>query len=115
MGMGDHKASGINSFDAKFFKSVWRIVGTDVKKSSSPFFKRRKMFLVVNCTLVSSLIPKKASVTHLRDMRPISCRTTIAKIISKNLANRLGKVSVVSGKQSIFIPGRYVLRCSIVY
>lgn len=65
------------------------------------------MFKIVNCALVT-LIPKTQNAKNMRDLRPISCCTTLYKIISKILINRLSKVisSVVDYSQFAFITGK---------
>ena len=57
------------------------------------------------------LIPKKEDSIHVKDYRPISLTTSMYKILSKVLAERLRRVmpSIVSITQSAFIGGRQIL------
>lgn len=52
----------------------------------------------INTTLVT-LSPKHNQVYELRDFRPISCYTTIYKIISKIMAGRISKVLTLQEKR----------------
>lgn len=73
------------------------------------FFKNERMYKAVNCTLVT-LIPKLAGACTMQEMRPISCCTTLYKIISKILTNRLSQVInyVVDEFQSAFLPSKVI-------
>lgn len=82
--IGDEKASGIDGFNAKFFKDSWSIVKNDVVEAVLDFFNTNKMYKAVNCTLVT-LLPKTPDAQEMKAMRPISCCTTLYKIISKVL------------------------------
>lgn len=108
-GIGDLKAPGIDGFNAKFFKSAWSVVGEDTIRAVQEFFVLEQMYMAVNCSVVT-LIPKIADATEVKDFRPISCCTTLYKIISKVLTNRLSKVigEVVHESQAAFIPGQQI-------
>ena len=56
------------------------------------------------------LIPKKVGASDVKDFRPISLTSSIYKIISKVLANRLREVlgSLLSPSQNAFIQGRQI-------
>lgn len=107
--LGDNKAPGIDGFNAKFFKNAWSTIGEDVKRAVRFFFTEKKLYPAANCTLVT-LIPKTKQARAVKNLRPISCCTTIYKIISKILTARLGAVicTVVNESQSAFIPGRKI-------
>ena len=90
--LGDNKAPGPDGFSSKFFKASWSIIRTDVSRAVRDFFNNNRLYRAVNSTLVS-LIPKKKEVVSIRDMRPISCCTTLYKIISKILTARLDRKS----------------------
>nr|XP_043615970.1 uncharacterized protein LOC122587876 [Erigeron canadensis] len=64
-----------------------------------------------NCSSHIALIPKKADVRELKDVRPITLIGCIKKTISKTLANKLkGKLSqVISQNQSVFLSDRNIL------
>ncbi|KAM6541640.1 hypothetical protein CsatB_006087 [Cannabis sativa] len=66
-------------------------------------------FLDINTTLIA-LIPKKQHASSLKYFWPISLCTTMYKVISKVLANRLKLVldNIISPFQSAFISGRII-------
>jgi hypothetical protein len=57
-----------------------------------------------------SLLPKKDSVVHVADFRPISLIHSIVKLVTKIMACRLADwlVGMVSSNQSAFIKGRFI-------
>lgn len=67
------------------------------------------MLKAINCKLVK-MIPKHGNDVRMKDMRPISLCTTMYKIISKVLTNRMREVnnSVQGDNQSTFSPGRVI-------
>ena len=89
--IGDLKAPGIDGYNAFFFKRAWNQIRNDVYAAVGDFFESATLYPALNCTLVT-LIPKTPTATRVQEMRPIACCTTIYKIISKILTNRLGKV-----------------------
>jgi hypothetical protein len=66
-------------------------------------------FSKLNSALVT-LIPKKEGADQVKDFRPISLVHSMAKLVTKILANRLGNKlqSMVSQRQSAFIKGRFI-------
>jgi hypothetical protein len=67
------------------------------------------MYRAVNCSLVT-LIPKHNGAKEIKDYRPIACCSTLYKIISKILANRLSKVlgTIVGENKSAFVKGQKI-------
>lgn len=76
--LGDCKAPGIDGLNAKCCKSTWSIVGEDVKRAVHDFFLNKRLYHGVNCTLVA-LVPKIIGPCSMKNMRPISCCTTVYK------------------------------------
>jgi hypothetical protein len=54
-------------------------------------FDNGRLYKAANCTLVT-LIPKTKEAKRIKEYRPISCCSTIYKIISKVLTKRMGEV-----------------------
>lgn len=67
------------------------------------------MYEPINTSLVI-LIPKNQEAKYARDYRPISCCTTIYKVISKVLTTRLSRVikNIVHQSQAAFVPGQKI-------
>jgi mannosylglycoprotein endo-beta-mannosidase len=70
--------------------------------------KIRRLELINQANIV--LLPKKNDATHLSDFRPISLINSLAKIITKLLADRLAPRldKLVSGAQNAFIKKRCI-------
>ncbi|CAK8538353.1 unnamed protein product [Lathyrus sativus] len=90
-GIGNDKALGIDGFEAYFYKKVWNIIKVDVIAAVQEFFKHNCLYRAANCSAVT-LVPKHKGAEKIKDYRPIACCSTLYKIISKILANRLSKV-----------------------
>ena len=82
--IGDLKSLGIDDYGAMFFKASWNTIRTDVIAAVKEFFEHGKMYMAVNCTLVT-LVPKHDKTKTIREYRPIAGCTTLYKIISKIL------------------------------
>lgn len=105
----DNTAPGIDGYGSKFFKTYWEIVKKDVCEAVWEFYNSGKMLTAINCTLVT-LIPKIPTAAKVSEYRPISCCTTVYKIISKVMTKRLSKViaSIIDMSQAAFIPGKHI-------
>ncbi|GAU23387.1 hypothetical protein TSUD_334350 [Trifolium subterraneum] len=103
--IGDLKSPGIDGCGAYFLKKAWRIVKTDILRAVHDFFDNGRLYKAANFTLVT-LIPKHKEVKRIKEYRPISCYSTIYKIISKVLTKRMGEVmtSIVGQNQVAFVP-----------
>ncbi|CAI9288727.1 unnamed protein product [Lactuca saligna] len=105
----DDKAPGPDGYSAKFFKSMWTIIGEDFCLAVKEFFANGKILKEINSTVIA-LVPKVNSPGKVSDFRPISCCSVIYKCISKiivgRVRNHLG--SIVADNQSAFIPGKSI-------
>ncbi|XP_074314153.1 uncharacterized protein LOC141649358 [Silene latifolia] len=102
-----NKSPGVDGFSSGFFKAAWTIIEHDLCTAIEDFFKTGFMPKQANVTLVT-LIPKKQTPQTIKDFRPISCCSTIYKIISKILTNGLKLImpSLVGPEQAAFVSGR---------
>nr|KAJ0222221.1 hypothetical protein LSAT_V11C200063020 [Lactuca sativa] len=92
--INDDKAPGPDGFSAKFFKSMWAVIGNDFCQAVKEFFCNGKLLKEVNATVIA-LVPKIDT--------PGKC---ISKIIVGRIRNYLN--FIVSNNQSAFIPGRSI-------
>lgn len=79
------------------------------------FFPVRKLEKSLDATFIS-LIPKKVWATEIKDFHPINLVNGVCKILSKILANHLGKVlgQIISKPQNTFIKGRQILHSVLI-
>jgi hypothetical protein len=102
------KVPGPDVYIGNFFKVSWDIIKEDLLRAA-PFFYdlHGQHFNLLNSAHIV-LIPKAVEAKALSDYRPISLTSSIAKILSKLLANRLSNSLdlLVSRNQSAFIRRR---------
>lgn len=89
MQMPAEKAPGPDGFIGLFYKKCWPIIRTDLIQALQAFhsLKTRKIELINQANIV--LLPKKEGAALLSEFRPISLINSVAKIITKILADRL--------------------------
>jgi hypothetical protein len=92
-----------------FFQQNWPSIKEEVSSAIIHFFNSGSLDDSINKTYIT-LIPKKTSLEHVTDFKPISLCNIIYKLISKALANRLktNLPHIISGSQSAFILGRLI-------
>lgn len=73
--IGDLKARGIDGYGAKFFKSTWSIVKSDLIVVCNGFFENGRMLNSINRILVT-LISKTLAAKTIKDYKPISYCTS---------------------------------------
>lgn len=107
--MPSDKAPGIDGFYVLFFKRTWGIIGREVCDVVKDFFTCGKMLKAINCATIT-LVPKCSNPSRIRDYRLIACCTTIYKLSSKILTNRMQHVidNLVGKEQATFVPGRVI-------
>lgn len=107
--MNVNKSLGIDGYGPGFFKETWSIMGNDVISAVQYFFLHNRLYKGFNCSVVA-LIPKHKEAKMVKDYIPISCCTTVYKIISKVLTNRLSRIigTIMGQNQAAFIPGQHL-------
>lgn len=86
-GINDTKTLSLNGLNACFFKRAWPIIAEDVVVAILDLFSTQRLYKPVNYACVT-LIPKLKNPTRVKEFRPISCCTTLYKIISRILITR---------------------------
>lgn len=99
-----------DSFIGLFYKKCWPVVGTDLVKALHAFhaLKTSRMELISEANIV--LIPEKEEATKVSEFQPISLINSLAKIITKILADKLAPKleELVFGCQNAFIKKRCI-------
>lgn len=73
-------APRMDGYGAQFYKAAWPIIKKDIMVAIQYFFVNKRMYKVVNSTLVI-MIPKNVNACMMKDYRPISCCTILYKLI----------------------------------
>jgi hypothetical protein len=105
------KAPGPDGYIGVFCKECWGLIKDDLMAAVNYFYAQHDQhFKQVNPAHII-LLPKKCDAMCVGDCRPISLTHSVAKLISKLLANRLSHHlnSIVSRAQSAFIRKRSIL------
>lgn len=99
------KAPGPDGYIGKFFTSCWEIINCDLLASINHFYNLNQQELHLLNQAFVVLIPKKDNPCSVSDYTPISWVHSFAKLVSKNLANRLAPVlpTLISLNQSAVI------------
>ncbi|CAA0382872.1 unnamed protein product [Arabidopsis thaliana] len=105
--MPKNKALGPDGFPVEFFLEAWNIVGPDTISVVKEFFISGHLPRRFNSTAIT-LIPKVTGADKLSQFRPVSCCTTIYKVIARLLKKRLQLFisDVVQTNQVGFVKGR---------
>ncbi|XP_074283832.1 uncharacterized protein LOC141608369 [Silene latifolia] len=107
--MGALKSPGPDGIPAIFFQKCWYIVKKDVTKAALSVLNSGLVLTELNRTFIT-LVPKNDNPEGVGDYRPISLCNFFMRIVSKCIANRLGKVMryLVGEFQNAFVPGRQI-------
>lgn len=108
--MPAEKAPGPDGFIGLFYKKCWAIVKDDLTQAILSFYNHRtaRLSMVNEASIV--LLPKSQMAATISEYRPISLINSVAKIITKLLANRLAPHmnELVSHAQNAFIKKRCI-------
>uniref|UniRef100_A0A0V0IXC5 Putative ovule protein n=1 Tax=Solanum chacoense TaxID=4108 RepID=A0A0V0IXC5_SOLCH len=104
------KAPGPDGYTMAFYIHCWEVIKGEVISTIMNFHERCFFEKSFNSTYVA-LIPKKMGAKELTHFRPISLISSVYKIISKVLTERLKKVihKLVDTQQLAFIKGRQIM------
>ncbi|XP_024004985.1 uncharacterized protein LOC112082116 [Eutrema salsugineum] len=104
-----NKAPGPDGLSMEFFLDSWDLVGADLIKPVKEFFNSGSLLRNFNATAII-LIPKIQVADQLSQFRPISCCSTVYKVINRFLTNRLKLfVSLAVQRNQIgLFKGRYL-------
>jgi hypothetical protein len=108
--MASDKAPGPDGYIGAFFRSAWTVIKGDVMAVVNFFYQQQDQHLKQLNSAHMVLLPKKQDASTIRDYHPISLTHSIAKLLSKLLANRLAPhlQDLVSRQQSAFIKKRNI-------
>jgi hypothetical protein len=110
MRLPNEKAPGPDGFIGLFYKKCWNIIKFNLMEALGAFhsLRTRKLDLVNEAHVV--LLPKTMGAASVTDFRPISLINSLAKIITKILADRLAPRlnELVSCCQNAFIQKRCI-------
>lgn len=104
------RAPGTDDFPLMFYTTFWEIIKWDLMRIFEELYNGSLQMHRLNEALIV-LIPKKEGAESISDFRPISLLNGVYKIVTKVLANRLGKViqSLIDPIQSAFLAGKSTL------
>jgi hypothetical protein len=108
--MPSEKAPDPDGFIGLFYKKCWTIIKEDLSQAIWSFYSHRtaRFKLINEANIV--LLPKNQVAATISEYRPISLINSVAKIITKLLANRLGPHmnELISTAQNAFIKKRCI-------
>lgn len=97
---------GLDGFPGKFYQAYWKIIKDGmINMIIIVLYGYEISRYITHTTLV--LIPKKETIVEFWDLKPISLRTSMNKIISKVIHGRLVQIlpKIILNKQSGFMKG----------
>ncbi|KAG7558973.1 Endonuclease/exonuclease/phosphatase superfamily [Arabidopsis thaliana x Arabidopsis arenosa] len=86
--MPKNKAPGPDGFPVEFYLEAWDIIGDDTVAAIKEFFTSGYLPRHFNATAIA-LIPKDTADDSLSQFRPVSCCTTLYKVIARIIKRRL--------------------------
>jgi hypothetical protein len=104
------KSPGPDGFTSRFLQASWSIIRPDIMQAFDALWRMdARSFHAVNEAL-TVLLPKSDAPATIKDYRPISLIHSLAKLMSKVLANCLAPRlhEMVHSNQSAFIKGRFI-------
>lgn len=110
--MDASNAPGPDGFCGAFYQHCWNIVKADVIATVSAFFHLGHVPKNLNSNFIV-IVPKEKTANSIDAFRPIVLGNFLFKIISKIIADRLGKtaVRIVSENQFGLLLGRQIQNC----
>ena len=108
--MKNQKCPGIDGFPAEFFKVFWTKLKFFVLRALNHSYETGEMSVSLRQCIITCLPKGDKPKQFLKNWRPISLLSTVYKIGSSAIANRLKRVldRIISFSQTGFISGRYI-------
>ena len=85
------KSPGTDGLPAEFYRSFWGVLGGDLTDVFNDSYQN-KLLPYSQREAVLKYLPKKGDLTKITNWRPVSLLNTEYKILTRALAERLGKV-----------------------
>ncbi|PHT78729.1 hypothetical protein T459_16781 [Capsicum annuum] len=70
--IANHKALGLDGYNAHFYKKTWHIIQHDLLAAVKEFFATGKMYKLINYTLIT-LVLKTTNPNNMKKFWPIAC------------------------------------------
>jgi mannosylglycoprotein endo-beta-mannosidase len=109
-GLPAGKAPRPNGFTAGFYRKCWSVIKDELILEINQLHSLRgRRWNLLNSAHIS-LLPKGMGVCKVKDYRPVSLMHSVAKIVSKMMANRLAPClhTMIPHSQSAFIKTRSI-------
>ena len=107
--MPGDKSPGPDGFNGCFLKSCWHIIKKEFYNLCQDFYNGSVNLQAINSSFIT-LIPKKNNPESLNDYRPISLLSSVLKLLTKLMANRVQPIilKLVHKNQYGFIKSRTI-------
>ena len=108
--MKNYKCPGVDGFPAEFLKIFWGKLKHFIHRALNEAFDTGELSITLRTCIISCLPKGNKPREFLKNWRPISLLSSIYKVASTAIANRLKRVlsELISDTQTGFISGRFI-------